>query len=203
MKNWIQHPLKLIGETVELISLERKHLPVLEVLAKDKRIWEFYVLDGSDSNKFQAFYETALLDRKKGTQFPFAIFHKQHQKIIGSTRFLDIQPKHKKLEIGATWLHPDYWATGVNLECKLLLLTFCFETLHTYRVQLKTDENNIRSRKAIAKIGGQFEGIFRYDIIRDNGTRRSSAYFSLLDDEWADKKAKLIRLCKEGSVRKD
>ena len=102
--------------------------------------------------------------------------------------------EHKKLEIGSTWLHPDYWGTEINFECKLLLLTYCFEALHTIRVQLKTDENNIRSRKAIQKIGGQFEGIFRNDMIRDNNTKRNSAYFSIIDEEWEDNKLKLTEL---------
>jgi RimJ/RimL family protein N-acetyltransferase len=70
-------------------------------------------------------------------------------------------------------------------------LTYCFETLHTLRVQLKTDENNIRSRKAIEKIGGQFEGILRNDMLRDNNTRRNSAYYSIIEDEWEEKKTKL------------
>ena len=135
-----------------------------------------------------------MAERKKGNQFPFVIFHKHNKKLIGSTRFLDIQPKHKKLEIGSTWLHLDYWATEVNLECKLLLLTYCFENLQTIRVQLKTDENNIRSRKAIEKIGGQFEGILRNDMIRANNTIRNSAYYSILINEWNEKKLKLAEL---------
>jgi RimJ/RimL family protein N-acetyltransferase len=72
----------------------------------------------------------------------------------------------------------------VNLECKLLLLTYCFEVLKTRRVQIKTDENNLRSRKAIEKIGGQFEGILRKDRIKENGVSRSAAYYSIIDDEW-------------------
>ena len=72
----------------------------------------------------------------------------------------------------------------MNLECKLLLLTYCFEVLKTRRVQIKTDENNLRSRKAIEKIGGQFEGILRKDRIKENGVSRSAAYYSIIDDEW-------------------
>ena len=101
---------------------------------------------------------------------------------------MNIEPVHKKLEIGWTWLHPEYWASEINLECKLLLMTFCFEEWNAVRVQLKTDENNIRSRKAIEKIGGQFEGVLRNDMIRDNGTNRNSVYFSILDTEWEMKR---------------
>ncbi len=118
---------------------------------------------------------------------------------MGSTRFLDIQPQHKKLEIGFTWLHPNYWGTKLNLECKLLLLTYCFEKLGAARVQLKTDQQNLRSRKAIEKIGGKFEGILRQDILRDNGTYRSSAYFSILDYEWPQCRIRLSELLSEES----
>lgn len=182
----------LEGQSVTLISLERSYFPELESLSKDKKIWEFYPLDGTSSEKFIAAFEFALIERDNGTQFPFVILHKKENKIIGSTRYLDIQSKHKKLEIGWTWLHPDYWATDVNLECKLLLLTHCFEMLKLSRVQLKTDENNQRSRKAIQKIGGEFEGVLRNDMIREDGTKRNSAYFSIIEEEWPVKKPLLI-----------
>jgi RimJ/RimL family protein N-acetyltransferase len=194
MTHWIQHPLTLSGNTVDLISLGKEHFSQLEALAKDRRIWEYYTYDGSNSSRFREILESALTERQNGTQFPFVIFHKAENRIIGSTRFLDIQFQHRKLEIGATWLDLAYWGTEVNLECKLMLLTFCFDALKAYRVQLKTDENNIRSRKAIEKIGGQFEGILRNDMVRDNHTKRNSAYYSLIDQEWEEKKVKLMNL---------
>ncbi|MFM9840446.1 MAG: GNAT family N-acetyltransferase [Cyclobacteriaceae bacterium] len=194
MNNLITYPTTLFGETVDLISLEKSHFPELESVAKEKRIWEFYAFDGSDSSRLLSIYNSALLEREKGKQFPFVIFHKVDKKIIGSTRFLDIDQQHRKLEIGTTWLHPDYWATEVNLECKLLLLTHCFENLSAVRVQLKTDENNLRSRKAIEKIGGHFEGILRNEMIRDNNTNRNSAFYSIIDSEWSEKKNGLMEL---------
>jgi RimJ/RimL family protein N-acetyltransferase len=179
---------------VDLISLNKEHFSDLRLLAKDKRIWEYYVYDGSDPAKFDEILESALVEREKGFQFPFVILHKGDNRIIGSTRFLDIQFKHRKLEIGTTWVHPQYWGTEVNLECKLLLLTFCFEILQALRVQLKTDENNTRSRKAIEKIGGEFEGILRNDMLRDNITRRNSACYSIIAQEWDEKKIRLTSL---------
>ena len=196
MTNWIIHPTLLSGETVDLIPLERQHFDELEALAKDKRIWEFYAYDPTNSEKFKEIYVSALSERESGARYPFVIFHKKHLQLIGSTQYLDIQPKHKKLEIGTTWLHPDYWATEINLECKLLLLTHCFETLKTARVQLKTDENNWRSRKAIEKVGGRFEGILRNEMLRDNGTYRNSAYFSIIVSEWEAQKTKLSAVYK-------
>ena len=87
---------------------------------------------------------------------------------------------------------PEYWATAVNFDCKLALLTFCFETLMAKRVQLKTQHDNVRSRKAIEKIGGVYEGIIRKHMLKDDGTFRSSAYFSILDDEWNVAKENLV-----------
>jgi RimJ/RimL family protein N-acetyltransferase len=203
MTDWITYPLTLEGQSVILSSLDNDHFGELDTLAKDKRIWEFYVYDGSDSKTFLNVMNAAIVEREKGNQFPFVIFHQEDKKIIGSTRFLDIQFQHKKLEIGSTWLHPDYWATEVNLECKLLLLEYCFEKLHAVRVQLKTDAQNIRSRKAIEKIGGQFEGILRNDMIRDNHTHRNSAYYSIIEAEWSVVKTNLAALYKAKKAGKD
>lgn len=186
--------IHLIGEQVELIPLELKHFEELTNLAKESKIWEFIPIDMSNSEKCQLTFTNAMIQREKGTQFPFVIYHKKNNKIIGSTRLMNIEPEHRKLEIGWTWLHPDYWATVVNLECKLLLLNFCFEELKTIRVQFKTDENNIRSQKAIRKIGAQFEGILRNDMIRDNGTFRNSAYFSIIIKDWPIVSTNLISL---------
>ena len=193
MDNWIKHPLTLNGQIVDLFTLNKDHFSELEALASDKRIWEYYVYDGTDPTRFRAVLKSALEELQKGTQLPFVIFHKKEKRLIGSTRFLDIQSVHRKLEIGSTWLHPDYWGTEINLECKLLLLTYCFEKAETLRVQFKTDENNIRSRKAIEKVGARFEGVLRHDMLRDNKTKRNSAYFSIIDDEWKDVKSALTR----------
>jgi RimJ/RimL family protein N-acetyltransferase len=191
MTHWIPYPTTLHGETVELLSLDKTHYSALTELARDKRIWEYYTFDGTHSDRLSEILDSTIADREKGSQFPFVIYHKREGKIVGNTRLMEIQPQHKKLEIGGTWLHPDYWATEVNLECKLILFGFCFEQLGAFRVQLRTDENNIRSRKAIQKVGGQFEGILRHDMVRDNGTKRNSAYFSIIDTEWPQVKFSL------------
>jgi RimJ/RimL family protein N-acetyltransferase len=201
MTNWIPYPTTLTGETVTLLSLQASHFEELHTLAAEKEIWKHYLYDGTDASRFSELLRSALNEREKGTQFPFVIFHKNDNRLIGSTRFMDIHPHHKKLEIGTTWIHPDYWGTIVNLECKFLLLTFCFEELKTFRVQLKTDENNIRSRKAIEKIGGQFEGIIRNDMVRDNHTKRNSALYSMIESEWPQRKVALATLL--GSKRKE
>lgn len=190
----IPHPTILVGNIVELRPLQPEHFAELEALAKDKRIWEFYAVDGSNSKTILPALQAGLDDREKGVQYPFVVYHKAQQKLIGSTRFIDIQPLHNKLEIGWTWLHPDYWATAVNMECKLLLLSYAFGALGVYRVQFKTDVLNMRSRNAIEKIGGVFEGVLRNDMVRENGTKRDSAYFSIIIQDWPETKERLEKL---------
>lgn len=190
-EHWIKHPTILNGKIINLLPLEEKYLDTLFAAAADKRIWDFYTGDWSVYETFIKTYKNSLQQRDAGAEYPFVIFHKPAQKIIGSTRFLDITPYDRKLEIGGTWLMPQYWGTAVNLDCKLILLTFCFQTLKTKRVQLKTQHDNIRSRRAIEKIGGIYEGTLREHILKDNGTFRSSAYFSILDYEWETVKINL------------
>ena len=126
---WINKDTHLDGESVILIPLEKNHFPELADIASDKRIWEFYIFDGSNLEKISNALDRALTEKERGRQLPFVIIHKDTGRIIGSTRFLDIQPEHKKLEIGWTWLIPEFWGTEVNAECKLLLLSHCFEKL--------------------------------------------------------------------------
>lgn len=192
--NWIKDGTYLSGKIVDLLPLQEEHFDELIALAAEQRIWEFIPVDCSTPEKYREVLKMALVEREKGTQYPFVIMHKPTGAIAGSTRLMDIQPAHKKLEIGWTWLHPNHWATATNPECKLLLLQFCFEELGAFRVQLKTDERNIRSRTAIGKIGAQFEGILRKDMLRPDGTHRNSAYFSIIDSEWPDAKNKIEQL---------
>jgi len=191
IEQWIQHPTSLVGQMVDLIPLEKEHFEELFLAASDKRLWEFIPTNCSEKEKFYTIYSIALEEREKGNHYPFIIYHKVSKKIIGSTRLFDIVPKDKKLEIGWTWLTQEYWGTPINFECKLLLLTYCFETLKTIRVQIKTSDTNLRSRKAIEKIGAHFEGILRKDRIRDDGTSRNAAYYSIIDDEWETVKINL------------
>ncbi|WHT72724.1 GNAT family N-acetyltransferase [Myroides odoratimimus] len=193
---WIPYPTVLEGTTVDLIPLEKEHLEELYQASADKELWRLVPTDCSDRDTFYDNYQNALIAREKGLQYPFVIIDKRTQKIIGSTRFFEMYEADKKLEIGWTWITQEYWGSVVNLECKLLLLTYCFEVLKINRVQLKTKDTNIRSRKAIEKIGGVFEGILRKDKIQNDGTIRNAAYYSILDDEWGISKEKIQGLIK-------
>lgn len=188
---WINHPTILKGSVIDLIPLEKEHLESLYKAACDKELWELIPTDCSIKEKFDAAYEFALTERDMGRQYPFVIVLKSSGEFIGSTRLFELFPKHRKLEIGWTWITKAYWGSSVNLECKYLLLQFCFEQLRTVRVQFKTRDTNIRSRKAIEKLGASFEGILRQDRIHDDGTIRNAAYYSILDTEWVDARQKI------------
>ena len=190
--SWLEHPIVLEGEKVKLIPLEHAHIPDLLHVASDKRIWEFMGIDGTDKDKLTQFLKSAILKRYHQEQYPFTILDVVTGAIIGSTMFHNIFPEHRKLEIGWTWYDPAYWRTGYNRECKLLLLTYCFERLGTIRVQFQAAEKNLRSCAAIEALGAQREGLLRKDRIRYNGELRNTVMFSILDDEWRDAKKKMM-----------
>ena len=194
MKQWMEHPLILTGENVELFPLEKEHFEKLFEAASDPELWQFIPVNCSIRENFDKHYTLALELREQGHHYPFVIIHKPTNRIIGSTRLFDLFPDDKKLEIGWTWITKEFWGTIVNPECKLLLLRYCFETLGTRRVQLKTKDTNIRSRTAIQKIGATFEGVLRKDKIQADGVSRNAAYFSIIDDEWPEVERNLVSL---------
>ncbi len=192
--NWIQHPTVVEGKRVKLVPLDSSHFDELIALAKQKEIWKHVSIDCSVPETMLTELKSNILKRATGEKYTFTIIDKLQNKIIGSTSLHNIFPQHRKLEIGWTWYAPAYWGTGYNTECKLLLLTYCFETLKTVRVQLVTDENNLRSRAAIQKIGAKLEGIQRKERIKSDGNFRNTAMFSIIDDEWGLVKEELIKL---------
>lgn len=188
---WIQHPVTLRGKLVRLEPLAENHFNDLLAIANDSRIWENLPINGADSTKLQTELRTALLHRSSGTQYPFVIIDVETNAPIGSTRFLEIFREHKKLEIGWTWYNPAVWGKGHNLECKLLLLSYCFETLGLNRVQLKTRDSNKRSQAAIQKIGGKYEGLLRRDRILPSGEVKDTLIYSIVKEEWPEAKLAL------------
>lgn len=175
-----------MGERIKLLPLEKAHFEEICTLAEAKSIWNYSVMDvdGSDRNELLKSLNNKLLKRESGDFYPFVIMLQENNKIVGNTMFFDINKVHRSLEIGTTWLHPDYWGTGINTECKYLMLEYCFEELKTIRVQIKSVHDNLRSRGAIEKAGFTFEGILRNDKILPNGSYRTAAYYSIIEGEW-------------------
>jgi RimJ/RimL family protein N-acetyltransferase len=184
-------PIELLGQRVKIVPMETKHTEELFAAGGSLDIWTYMPMVVQTFGDMERLVNDALKEREQGTQFPFVIFDKDASKLVGSTRFLDISATNRSLEIGWTWLSPSVWRTKVNTECKYLLFKHCFETLGTIRVQLKTDSRNLRSQKAIERIGGVKEGVIRNHRILSDGYRRHSVYYSVIDEEWLGVKEKL------------
>ncbi len=196
MTNWIKHPLILEGKKVKLIPLTEQYFDELIRLSDDEIIWTFMPVNGTDKDKLLGALNEAIIKRDKGEQYPFVVINKATEKVMGSTRYLNLNKEHRNLEIGYTWYLPEYWGKGFNEECKYLLLKHCFEELKTIRVQIITSNKNLRSRKAIERVGGKFEGVLR-DVVIRNGEKRSVAYYSIIEDEWNHVKQLLSKMYKE------
>jgi RimJ/RimL family protein N-acetyltransferase len=186
------HPIALMGRVVRLEPLSEAHVPDLTIAGADESIWRYMVYGGVGGKAQMREWVREILSRQaRGTDLPFAVIHLGSGRAIGSTRYLDIQPQHRGLEIGGTWYGVAYQRSAVNTECKYLLLRHAFEVLGCLRVQLKTDLRNERSQRAIERIGAVREGVLRNHMILPDDHVRSSVYYSLLDLEWPAVKAKL------------
>ncbi|MFT9596454.1 GNAT family N-acetyltransferase [Mesobacillus sp.] len=176
--------ITLEGNTVMLVPMETSHLDGLWEAGQNQSIWEFTSSKVSSKEDMKKVIEAAMVEREKGTQIPFIVLDKQTDKIVGSSRYLDISKAHKSLEIGWTWYSPVYWRTGVNTETKLLLLQYAFEKMEVNRVQFCTDSRNVRSQNAIARLGAQREGVLRKHRMIADGYIRDTVVFSIIKEEW-------------------
>lgn len=179
----------LTGRFVRLEPLAEAHREGLRAVANDPALWAFMPLAGSGAG-FDLWFDTALKTHQSGAHIAFAVRRLADNALVGSTRFLEIVPDHKRAEIGWTWYAKVAQAGPVNPECKLLLMTHAFDA-GANRVELKTDARNARSRAAILKLGAKQEGIFRTHMVMPDGHLRDSVYFSIIRREWPHVRAGL------------
>jgi len=192
MTNFSLSPIPLEGLLIRLEPLSFSHSEGLAEAGSDPALWQ-YMLYGNLSlpGAMQDWVQDMLNRQATGADLPFAVLHKPSGRIAGATRYLDIRPKDRGLEIGGTWYAPEFQRTGVNTECKYLLLRHAFETLGCIRVQFKTDARNKHSIRGIERIGAKREGILRNHMLLPDGHKRDSLYFSIIDSEWPEIKAHL------------
>jgi N-acetyltransferase len=183
-------PIVLEGRYVRLEPLGPSHAEDLLAAAGDVEIWRWMSAELTTPERMAAWIAEAQALQQAGSALPFAIVDLASGRAIGSTRYLNIVPRDRGLEIGWTWLGRAYWRTAVNSECKLLLLSHAFDALGCIRVQIKTDRRNERSRRAIERLGAQLEGILRNHMIQPYGLR-DSAMYSITDAEWPEAKQRL------------
>jgi N-acetyltransferase len=184
----------LENEVVLLKPLEQEDSQGILEAGSYPEIWPYLSTTIEKMDDVHNFVEKALSAKTAKTEFPFVIVDKNSGQIIGSTRFMDIDEKHKRLEIGTSWITPAFWRTTINTNCKYLLLQYCFEVLNLQRVQIKTDHENVRAQKAIERIGGEKEGVLRNHMVRKDGTTRHTVMYSITLQEWPQVKKHLQQL---------
>jgi RimJ/RimL family protein N-acetyltransferase len=184
-------PVTLGGRRVRLEPLDGRHVDDLVAVGLDPAIWRWTLARPADAAGIRGWVETAVANRGKRIELPFATVDVASGRAIGSTRFLNIVPEHRRLEIGWTWVGTGFQRTGANREAKLLQLTHAFETLGANRVEFKTDSRNEASRNALLGIGATFEGVFRNHMVMPEPPLRHSAYYSVVREEWPQVRARL------------
>jgi len=185
-------PVILNGKHVRLEPMTEDHVPGLAEIGAGQTFWDFMLYGNINTVDDMRNWVKDILSRaEKGTDLPFVAIHLASGRVAGATRYLNIMPKDRGLEIGGTWYGTEFQRTSVNTECKYLLLRHAFETLGCIRVQLKTDSRNERSQKAIERIGAVKEGVLRNHMILPDGRYRHSVFYSILDTEWPRVKKRL------------
>jgi N-acetyltransferase len=186
-------PITLEGATVRLEPLRAEHSREFwEVAQADlEGIFRWIPYRMQTRQDFDGVVEKALAEQERGESVPFATLERSSGRVVGSTRFMNIDRANRRAEIGSTWIAPAWQRTAVNTEAKYLMLRHAFESWKCLRVELKTDALNEKSRAAILRIGAKEEGTLRRHVVTWTGRIRDSVYFSILDDEWPAVKARL------------
>ncbi len=192
----------LQGDRIRLEPLSLQYLPALEAIALDPlskpAIWRYMVHWPQNVTDLRDWVDVALRAERDGTTMPWVTIIRsvdapEPDRVIGSTRFFNLDAANKTVELGHTWIAPAFHGTRANTEAKFLQLRYGFEELGLNRVSFKTHHENLRSQAAIRAIGGVYEGTFRRHLIMPDGSRRDSCFFSIIRDEWPEVKDMLQR----------
>lgn len=189
----IEMPVTLEESVVRLDPIRQEHAALFWDVAKDsvEDIFRWYPYSMKTAEDFQKFIQKVFLEQERGESVAFATIERASNKVIGSTRFMNIDRANRRVEIGSTWIAPAWQRSAVNTEAKYLMLRQAFEVWGCSRVELKTDALNEKSRNAILRIGAKEEGTLRRHVVTWSGRIRDTVYFSILDSEWPEVKAKL------------
>lgn len=180
-------PVTLPGRIVRLIPMQREHTEALFEAGSFPEIWTWTsTLRMETLDDMRAYVETALAEQTAGRAIPFVTLDAVTGDVIGSTRFANISAQDRRVEIGWTWLRPDRQRSGANTEAKCMMFRHAFDEWGVLRVEIKADARNARSRAAIERIGGTYEGLFRQHMVVKGGRVRDSAYYSIIDTDWRD-----------------
>ncbi len=192
-EGWPELETRLEGHLVVLEPLAAQHEAALWRAAEHAEIWSWLPPLGESQEAFSAWFADSLDERERGREAVFATVDRATGEPVGSTRFFNIRRAHRGVEIGWTWIAPDHWRTGANVEAKLLMMEHAFERVGCVRVEFKTDARNERSRNAIAALPARFEGVFRKHMIIPGVGLRDTAYYSVIEDDWPEVRENLRR----------
>jgi len=186
-------PVTLEGNTVRLEPIRREHWAPLWEVAKDSvgEIFRWIPYSMRTADDFERWADKALAEQASGESLVFLTLERRSGRAIGSTRFMNVDRANCRVEIGSTWIAPAWQRTAINTEAKYLMIRHAFEQWGCMRVELKTDALNQKSRNAILRIGAKEEGTLRRHLVTWTGRVRDTVYFSILDSEWPDVKARL------------
>ncbi|MBM4383321.1 MAG: GNAT family N-acetyltransferase [Deltaproteobacteria bacterium] len=181
-------PITLEGTHVRLETMRADHADALVAAGCGFGLFRWYPMSMEAPDEMRAYVAHSLARMREGTLHAWVTIESTTGRVVGSTCYLAIEPAHRRLEIGATWITPSHQRSAVNTEAKLLQLTHCFEVLGCNRVEFKTDERNEKSRAALARIGAKEEGRFRAHMVMPDGSLRTSVWFSVIASEWPEVK---------------
>ncbi len=188
-------PTTLESENIQLRPLMLDDVQGLVDASQDGKLWELFFTPIPVPEKMHEYIISVLDEQEKGSTVAFVVIDKLSKNIIGMTRYLNIAPAHRRLEIGATWYRKSVQRSSINTECKLLLLNHAFEFLQTNVVEFRTDWFNLKSRAAIARLGAKQDGVLRnHTIMATDGRIRDVVVFSIIAAEWAGVKKNLQHL---------
>lgn len=185
-------PVTLEGDHVRLVPLTLDHVDALWAVGQDPALWTWGTASVASRGDMERYVRSALAAQDAGTALPFATLHKESRTAVGSTRFGNADPRHRRVEIGWTWVAPPWQRTAVNTEAKLLMLRHAFGSLGCERVEFKADALNERSRRALLRLGATEEGTLRRHMTTASGRVRDTVYFSVVRDEWPRVEARLL-----------
>lgn len=190
------------NERATLLPFDHQRLKELHKIALDPIIWKYMGMQILDRDEFDSYISSTMAEMSSKLSIPFLIVDKRHDKVAGSTRFGHINKPNKRCEIGWTWLGKDFQGKGLNKAVKHLMLQYGFEELGFNRIQFSADIDNLKSQRAIEKLGATKEGVFRNNYINENGESRTDVCYSIIKEEWKNIETNFLRSTYENLYRR-
>lgn len=194
--NIFSEMIELSQNNVCLIPLNHEHEQGLAEATKDGELWKLNITSTPHYTEVKNYIDHALKQKAEGSRYPFVVMEKSTGKILGTTSYHDIKLNIKRFEIGYTWYAESVQRTHVNTVCKFLLLQYAFDQLDVETIGFRTDIFNLKSQRAIERLGAIKDGLIRGDALRKDGTIRDTVMYSMIKNEWKDVKRHLHSLIK-------